>query len=247
MIFGAICDDDKSMHKELQQYFAHFVSNTLYKLHISYFSSGEDLLHHYENQGPHSFQFLILDVEMKGINGIETAMQVRSLPDREVQIIFLTGYPDYMMDSFDVQTFQYLIKPLSYPIFETKMAKLCDYILASANRYLLIKTDREQIKLRTSEIIAIVKIKHSLVQNKLQVITSQHQYTTTGTLKRYLEELGTPFLPIYRSVIVNMEYIRKFTLNSVIMSNQQEFPIGRTKLKSVKNTYAYFMAEQFIK
>lgn len=50
---------------------------------------------------------------MGGINGIQTARQIRSLKHLDEQIMFLTSYPEYMVESFDVMTFQYLIKPIT--------------------------------------------------------------------------------------------------------------------------------------
>ncbi|PZM66825.1 LytR/AlgR family response regulator transcription factor [Paenibacillus dendritiformis] len=244
MFHGAVCDDELKIHEELQQFFLQFSLNTSYQFHIHYFTSGEKLLQHYKNHGRHTFHFLILDVEMNGISGLETAHHIRALFDRDVHIVFLTSYPEYMMASFDVQAFQYLIKPLPYPFFENKMMKLCNYILTSVNRFQVFKSGSEQIIIRTSDIIAIVKVKHSLVQNKLQVITVRNQYTITGTLLEYIKKLDSPFLLIYRSVIVNMEHIRKFTSTSVIMSNQQHFPIGRTQAKRIKDAYAQYLTGQ---
>ncbi|WP_025688561.1 LytR/AlgR family response regulator transcription factor [Paenibacillus zanthoxyli] len=245
MFHVGVCDDEVEMHAQLQHFFTQFSAQTPYTFNIRCFSSGEKLLQYYKDKGPYAFHVLFLDVEMSGMNGIETARSIRSLPDRDVHIIFLTSYPEYLMDSFDVQTFQYLIKPISYELFSTKMVKVCDYILSSVTRFLCVKTKKEQIILRSSDIIAILKIKHSLVQNKLKVITSQQQYTITGTLTEFLNSLGDLFLLIHRSVIINLEHIRKFTSVSVVMSNQDQFPLGRSRAKSIKDAYALYMAAHF--
>ncbi|QWU16639.1 two component transcriptional regulator, LytTR family [Paenibacillus sophorae] len=245
MLRVAVCDDETQMHKELQQFFSKLTANTLYKFDVHYFSSGEELLLYYQDQGRNAFHILVLDVEMNGINGIDTAKKVRSLPDRDVQIIFLTSYPEYMMNSFDVQTFQYLLKPLSYLLFETKMVKLCNYIFSSVNKFLTIRTEKEQIVLRISDIVSIVKVKHSLIQNKLKVTTVQQQYIISGTLLEYLNRLDNSFLLIHRSVIINLQHVRKFTAISVAMSNLEELPIGRTQAKAIKNAYARYMTGRF--
>jgi len=237
----AVTDDDVEIHKLLKQYFLKLSMDTDYAFEVHYFFSGEGLLRYCGDQSPHCFQALFLDVEMGGMSGLQTAQQIRSQPDRDVIIMFLTSYPEYMMDSFDVQAFHYLIKPLSYELFKTKTLKLCSYILSSVNRFFTIKMDKEQIILRNSDIIAIVKIKHCLVQNKLKIITAQHQYVITGTLLEYSKKLDDLFLLIHRSVIINLEHIRKFTTVSVVMSNQDEFQIGRSQSKSIKDAYAHYM------
>ena len=60
---------------------------------------------------PGTFHILFLDVEMPEPNGIAAAQRIRNLPDRDVRIVFVSSYPQYMKESFNVQTFQYLTKP----------------------------------------------------------------------------------------------------------------------------------------
>jgi two-component SAPR family response regulator len=87
---------------------------------LSLFTSGEQLLSHYRDAGD-TFHILILDVEMGGMNGIQTAKEIRNMKFLDVQIMFLTSYPEYMVESFDVITSQYLIKPIQQQVFEEKM------------------------------------------------------------------------------------------------------------------------------
>jgi DNA-binding LytR/AlgR family response regulator len=241
----AVCDDEKDEHIRLDQLFQYLMKSTPYAFQLHYFFSGEELLKYYAEHMPFPFHFLILDIEMNGMNGIETAKKVRSLPDRDVQIIFLTSYPEYMMTSFDVQTFQYLIKPVSFELLMSKVIKLSHYISTSTNRFVVIKSEEEQIVLRTNDIIAIVKVKHSLAKNKLNVITVQRQYIITSTMLEYATKLEYPFMIIHRSVIINLDHIRKFTSASVLMSNQDEFPIGRSKSKKLKDAYVRNMIAQY--
>ncbi|MEO2205385.1 LytTR family DNA-binding domain-containing protein [Paenibacillus pabuli] len=246
MLFGGVCDDDKEIHEDLSQFFRDFEKINDCKIQLTHFSSGEELLEHYLSKNCKNFHFLFLDIEMSGINGLETAKQIRSLPNKDVTILFLSSYPDYVMESFDVLTFQYLLKPLTYDVFESKMMRLYDHLSSTAKHVMFLKDERGQNIVPVSEIIAISKLKHSLVQNKLQVVTTDQEFLITGTISSYSEKLGMPFLLVYRSVIVNMDYIRGFTANSVIMSNHQDFPISRTQMKQIKDTYAQYMAGKFI-
>lgn len=248
MLYGAICDDDMEIHKELSDYFHKFSSKIDLPISLSRFSSGEELLQYYTNDDQQKFHFLFLDVDMKGIDGLETARRIRKLQNKEVIIIFLTSYPEYVMDCFDVHTFQYLLKPLTYLVFETKMKLLYEYLITTPSSHiLLIKTENGQTILKLSDIIVIIKIKHSLIQNKLQVITAKQQYVITGTISEYTEKLDSSFLLVFRSVIVNMEYIRGFTANSVVMIDQQEYPISRRQITYVKDIYNRYMVGKYIK
>jgi two-component system, LytTR family, response regulator LytT len=241
----AVCDDEKKEHELLKEYLPRLMKSTAYSFEIQYFTCGEELLHYYNQQSSYPFHILLMDIELRGLNGIEVAKKIRALPDREVQIIFLTNYPQYVMNSFDVQPFHYLIKPVDYEYFEAKIIKLCNYIISSVNRFLMIKTEDGHMVIKNSDVIAIVKIKHSLAKNRLKIITSTQHYIISGTILEYISKLNRPFMLIHRSVIVNLEHVHKFTATSVVMHNQEQFPIGRTQAKEVKEAYAYYMIAQF--
>ncbi|MET3211265.1 UNVERIFIED_CONTAM: two-component system response regulator LytT [Paenibacillus sp. PvR008] len=240
----AICDDEINIHKLVEQFLQKISARTSFVFDVHCFFSGEELLQHYKEHGPYAFHILILDVEMGGMTGIDAACKIRSLPNRDVQIVFLTSYTEYMMDSFEVQAFQYLLKPVSFILFEEKIVKLCRYILSSTHKFFVIKTEENQLLLRSTDIIAIVKVKHSLAQNRLKVIVKQQAFTIIGTLSEYSNKMEYPFVLIHRSIIVNMEHIRKFSATSVLMSNEQLYPVGRSHIKRLREIYANFVIAQ---
>ena len=77
---------------------------------INEYSSAESFLFVYEEKK--DYDLLLLDIEMDGINGVEMAKRIRH-EDETVQIIFITGYPDYMCQGYDLSALHYLIKPVS--------------------------------------------------------------------------------------------------------------------------------------
>jgi len=173
---------------------------------------------------------------------MQTAHSIRSLPDRDVQIIFLTSYSQYMLNSFNVQPFQYLIKPVSYERFKTEITKLCDYIQSDIYRYIEIRTNAGgHMLLRAADIIAIVKID----QKHVEIITINQRVVTAATLTHLITQLDASFFQVYRSVIINLTYIHKFTSNMVVMSNQDEYPIGRSQGQGVKTAYARYRMSHF--
>ncbi|EFM12376.1 two component transcriptional regulator, LytTR family [Paenibacillus curdlanolyticus YK9] len=241
----AVCDNDAYIHKQLESSFLMFADKTHLSFDIRYFSSGEELLQFYKGH-KHPFHIIILDIEMEGKNGIDTAKEIRALPDRDVLIIFLTHYPEYMMQSFDVQGFQYLIKPISNQLFEKKISFICNYLLSSINRYVIVKTDQMQMMIRSCDVVAITKIKHCIAKNRLEVITTEKRLMSTGTLSEYTTTLKFPFMAVHRSIFVNIEHIVRFTSTKVIMSTNDEFPIGRSYIKQVKDTFARLMITRFM-
>lgn len=115
---------------------------------------------------------------MGGMNGIQTANELRKLKIMDVQIMFLTSYPEYMVQSFDVMTFQYLIKPIQESVLEEKLIKLHQYFQAMDKKYVVIKSDYDDLMLKYEDILWIEVIKSLTIKNKLKVVTSDHSYET---------------------------------------------------------------------
>lgn len=99
----AICDDEQTI--------CGMVCSVIRKwnpdIKISCFDSGEALLAAYD-----SFDAIFLDIDMKGMDGVETGRQIRER-DHVTRIIYLTAYRDYVAGAFEVHAFQYLLKPIS--------------------------------------------------------------------------------------------------------------------------------------
>ncbi|MGG4439543.1 LytR/AlgR family response regulator transcription factor [Brevibacillus fortis] len=237
----AICDDEEK-HRE-------FVKSILMTLSIKAniefviesFGSGEQLVSYYEcHETP--FHILILDIEMGGMNGIQTARKIRGLNNLDEQIIFLTSYPKYMVESFDVMTFQYLIKPIAPSILEEKIIKLHQYFQALNKKYMVIKSGYEEVVLKYDELISIEAAKSLTIKSKLHFTTTNQTYESKGIISHYAMALkDCNFLQIHRSIIINLLHVRKFASGVVLMSNGLELPIGRSKIKEVKDVYTKFM------
>lgn len=237
----AVCDDEAKLREQVKGLLLALSMKTNIEFEIGLFASGEQLLAHYE-QGGAPFHILILDVEMGGMNGIQTARRLRSLKHLDEQIIFLTSYPEYMVESFDVITFQYLIKPLAPGLLEEKILRLCDYFQAQDKKFLVIKSGYEEVVLKHDDIIGIEAAKSLTVKSKLNVITVTATYETKGLIAEYAAALReSHFLQIHRSIIINLLHVKKFSGGSVQMSGGQEFPIGRSRIKEVKDFYTKFM------
>ncbi len=107
MIFKvAICDDEANDIFLLKNHLQKIGADLDIDFEITTYNDSRLLLSDYVLPG--TFHILFLDVEMPEPNGIAAAQRIRSLPDRDVRIVFVSSYPQYMKDSFNVQTFQYL-------------------------------------------------------------------------------------------------------------------------------------------
>ncbi|WP_068776863.1 LytTR family DNA-binding domain-containing protein [Paenibacillus sp. FJAT-26967] len=237
----AICDDEEKQRELVKSILITLSIKINIEFEIELFGSGEQLVTYYLHHNP-PFHILILDVEMGGINGIQTARRLRGLNNLDEQIIFLTNYPEYMVESFDVMTFQYLIKPVAPPILEEKMIKLCQYFQALDKKFMVIKSAYDEVVIKYDDLISIEAAKSLTIKSKLHFTTVNQTYGSKGTLSDYALTLkDSNFLQIHRSIIINLLHVRKFASGVVLMSNGSELPIGRSKVKEVKDFYTKFM------
>ncbi len=120
MIYVAICDDETSMSEHIRSVTSEFFRRKNMETIILRFSSGEELLK-YDGQ----IDILFLDIQMKNIDGMETARKLRENKFRGF-LIFITVLREMVFQSFEVQAYDYLVKPVEREQFEKTMERLCE-------------------------------------------------------------------------------------------------------------------------
>ena len=98
----AVCDDEEIIIERI----ADLIKKQNMGCHIESFQAGNELL-----SAKRRFDLIFLDIQMDGINGMETAKAVREY-DRKAVIIFVTAVKEYVFDAFDVGAFHYILKPI---------------------------------------------------------------------------------------------------------------------------------------
>ena len=232
----AICDDELSQIKIVEDYLTRFSIKTDTEFHIERFSSGNELLKKYYNEKSP------FDMEMPGRNGIETAEEIRKIPDRNVIIAFITSYPEYMQDSFDVQASQYLTKPISYELFEQKLEKMLAYIGELETNITVISQKNGEIILHLDDIVCIESEKRTGVV----ITTNKDEITIKGKLAYFEKELADKyFISIHRTCLANMKYIRKFNADSLEFSTGKIVSVSRRRLSEIKEAFSKYMVMRY--
>lgn len=98
----AICDDEKSFRDELKSVLIEYKMAKRIQIDIYEFENGDSLLN-----SNIVFDVLFIDFQMPGFNGLETAKRLR-LKNCICSIIFITSFPQFVFDSFEVQPFRFL-------------------------------------------------------------------------------------------------------------------------------------------
>ena len=120
----AICDDSDADRQYVLNMVNAWAAQTGHAVHTDIFSSAENFLFHYPEES--DYDILLLDIEMEAMDGVTMAKQLRKSNDT-VQIVFITGYSDYISEGYEVAALHYLMKPV-------KEEKLCSVLDRAAEK-----------------------------------------------------------------------------------------------------------------
>lgn len=213
----AICDDNQADVIYLSSFLEKWAEKEEKALKIESFPSAEAFLFQYEEEK--SFDILLLDIEMGDMNGIELARKIRR-ENHLVQIIFITGYMEYVAEGYDVEALHYLLKPVT----EEKLYGVLD---RAAER--LKSKEKELCLILPGSVtrIALCEIRYLEVRRNYVTIHGAEDYTVKKTLNELEEELDGSFCRTGRSYIVNLHFVKKITRTQVILKDGREIPLSR--------------------
>lgn len=238
MLRIAVCDDDAEIAKELSVTIEKVMSEIDEEVKIYLFTDSRKMLETHIR-----FSLIFLDIEMPGLNGIETAQKIREI-DSHVQIVYVTNYHDYMRNAYRVHAFDYIQKPIEYENIHTV---ICDYlktIRSETNDVIEFTTeDSEKIFLNANEIITIMC---GYKRRTVVVITTEREYTCKETITVICETLDEHefFMP-NRSCIINMSMVKSFKKNeNITMNDGQNISLSKGNTKVFEAKLAQKMHEK---
>lgn len=198
---------------------------------ITVYASAEEML--FENQDFFPFDFIILDIELDKMNGIDLARQIRQL-DKNVTIAFLSNSREYVFEGYEVGAVRYLLKPLTkeqlFPILE-----MVQKTLEAEKQYIIIRAEGENIKLAMNDIYYVEALGHYLV-----IHTESRTYEIKMNMNEMSDMLEKQFIATHRSYLVNLECIEKITRADCILSTGQSIPVSRNSYKAVNDAFIEF-------
>lgn len=232
----AICDDEKILCEQLQNLIRrHTACRQITS--IDFYEKGEELL----SAGKH-YDMIFLDIQMDGMNGIETAKVLRERKEEAV-LIFITGLKDYVFEAFDVAAFHYLLKPVQ----EEKFAEVFERAIMEAEKQkqrndepeqLFIRKRGRSIKLDKPQILYIESRQRKVVIHMLQ--DTLEIYATMNGLEK---ELGEQFYRCHRGYLVNLSRITGYTGDTITLCNGEDIFLAREKYNEFVKVYMRYLRD----
>lgn len=230
----ACCDDEKQQLELYKTMFTNIEMRQDIKLNVEYFLSGNFMLERFQSE-KNPFDLVYLDMDMDEKSGLDLAKEIRQNYHSDCLILFLTNYPKYMQNSFDVRAFQYMIKPVQFDEFEKKFNAARKYLEKDDKNRVVLKIDEDNVVFFTNEIYFFEKEKSS---KQFLVYLEDKCVVAKGVLSAIENQLlEQHFMRTHRSYLVNMKHIRRIQKNDLVLSNGNLVPISRRKEKELKQQF----------
>ena len=231
MIYIGICDDEKYMLDHIRTMASRFFRGKNTEAAILEFSCGEELLK-YDKQ----IDILFLDIQMKGIDGMETARKLRRRKFKGI-LIFITVLKEMVFQSFEVQPYDYLVKPIEEQYFEKMMERLLGSMKDASEENLLVQKGYE------SRIIPIVDIVFcEIIDRKIYLhLVSSEVVDYYDRIENLEKKLNHSFFRCHRSYLIHLKYLKSYKNGTAYMENGREIPVSRLRGKEFSNVILQYM------
>lgn len=225
----AYCDDEPIQATILEEFIMLWANENQVEYEINVYESAEEMLFEHFDSIP--FDFVILDIQMKEMNGIELAKRIRKI-DGAVQIAFLSACKEYVFEGYEVQAIRYLLKPLQKEAVFSVLKQVQNAI-SKEKKYLLVNLEGERRKLEYLDITYIEAIAHYV-----EIHTRQGIFRTKISIGDIRNECnGSNLILTHRSFIVNLDEVDCVKRTACILADGAEIPISRNQYKEVNEAF----------
>lgn len=248
MIQIAVCDnEEEQLERTLSMIGEYFMMDEENKVEITSFLSSHALAKQVERKKNDNgvggmFQIYILDVMMPDIDGITLGKIIRRV-DTDAVIIYTTSYEEFAFEAFGVHALDYLKKPLQREKVIQTMQKALAMCKRPAKETFPIKIKSGIYSTEKEQIVYVENVSRS---NAYHLSSGQ---TVTGLCNRgkfedaIMDLLNSEgFIQVHKSYVVNMQYIKDLTNNSLVLDDGTEIPVSKKRKIQVKKDYLKYLS-----
>lgn len=230
----AICDDNLQVIGTFEKIVDDCFLGQRNQYTCDAFLSGEELLKSI-SQNPRKYQVYIMDIEMKCLTGIETALKIRE-QDPNCLIIFATSHQELMQEAFDVIPFHFLVKPIDEDKAKRILLRAFD-MLEYAKKLFSFKSGKTIVTLNYEEIVYFESDKR-----KMYVHTETEKYEYYGTIRDVIGEVSPLiFSQLHHSFIVNMGKVITMEKDGIRLRSGEHVPVSKTYYQSFNAAYKNYV------
>lgn len=227
----AICDDDigelEYVERIIEMSFDRKNVQSIYKTYTSAKILLED-----NKQAP--FDLVFLDLDMPGINGMETAENI-GMQEGRTEIVFVTNHEELVYKAYRFKAIGFVRKKF----LEEEVDEIIDIFfkeMAYREQYLVFKDSRTTYKILSQDIMYMQSADHYV-----DVVMRDNRCVVRDSMNN-IEKMYSAygFIRIHARYIVNYKYIYSLEKNEVVLTDGCRLPMSRAKMNSVKQLFQYY-------
>lgn len=229
----AVVEDEQEAADALCECLNRYGEEQSVKFEILRYDSGLKFLDAYKS----AFDLVFMDIEMPDIDGIKTAEKLRQI-DSCVGLVFITNLAKYAIKGYEYDALDYILKPLSYPVFKLKLSRILARIRKS-NKNIVLSSRSGQNVIPLNSVCYVEVSAHTIIYH-----TEHNDYTEYGTLKEALKKFPPDqFIRCNNCYLVNLAHVTGYN-GSVLEVGGYQLEISRSRKREVIAAYnAYRMGE----
>lgn len=219
MLWIAVCDDDVMECSRIAKKIREILAEMKASCTIRQFYSGRELL-----QSPETFDIIFLDIIMGDMDGMRTAQTIRERAYDKI-LVFISSSREYVFDAYEVEAFQYLLKPVEEEKLRRVLQKAVRKTESHSQDFIIISKERQKRKLFLDDIYYF-EIRGRLIDVHGAGGVFSY-YGQIGVLEKDLK--GKGFFRCHKSYLVNLKYVDVYNRQELVLDHGERLGIAKRR------------------
>lgn len=220
MLRIGICDDISDARLALQSALERVLEPQRREAQFFAFSSGEGLLQWLAHHAG-ELDLVFLDIEMGQLDGMETARRLRA-DDPDLQLVFVTGYAEYVFDGYSVGALGYLLKPPKPEQIEDILNRAQAALCRGMEHTFVCRNGDTHYRIPVGRILYFVSDRR-----KVTCVTPEREYTFYSKLDQVAAEVGGGFVRLHQRYLARAAAVERVEGSEAVLADGTRLPISR--------------------
>ena len=230
----ALIEDQKADMDRLRSLLKRYEKEEGENLDIYCYSDAVQFLEKYTP----TFDVIFLDIEMPYLDGLSAAKKIRII-DSKVTLIFTTNLSQYATEGYEVEAFDYILKPIQYTAFCMKFRRVMKKLSLDEKKYIIVTSKRQNMRVPVSTIYYLEAVGHNVIY-----YTSNQDIKVRDKISDIEQRIEKySFVRINSGCVINLKYVEK-VVGDIVTIHGREMSVSRSRKNAFNEKFAAYIGEK---